>query len=70
MCFRLVYFDWLHVTLHLPVNQVLRFKVRDFLIFFNIFRLSNKNLCVEKKNSGNISHAKKKPHGSLILIGI
>lgn len=44
-----MYFDWLHITLHLPVNQVLRFKVRDFLIFLNIFRLSNKNVCVEKK---------------------
>lgn len=57
-----MYFDWLHITLHLPVNQVLRFKVRDFLIFFNIFRLSNKNLCVEKKNILAIFLMRRKNH--------
>lgn len=34
MCFPLMYFDWLHVTLHLPVNQVLRKKVRDLFHSF------------------------------------
>lgn len=29
-----MYFDWLHVTLHLPVNQVLRKKVRDLFLSF------------------------------------